>query len=396
MAVNRKHGVRSGLEVLLKDRLGLLRGRRVGLLAHPAAVSSDLEHAADVLPASGVNLCCLFGPEHGIRGAAQDMMGVDTAHDPRLRIPAYSLYGARPENLRPDPKWLTELDVFVIDLQDIGSRYYTYIWTMILAIQACAEAGLDVVVLDRPNPLGGQIVEGRGIEPDFESFVGLHSLLVRHGMTPGEIARLVTQEQNIEVGLEVVTCQGWQRDAYFDELDLFWVMPSPNMPTLDTALVYPGACLIEGTNLSEGRGTTRPFEIIGAPWVDGRVLATALEKENLPGVRFRPLWFCPTFHKYSQQLCGGIQIHVLDRRRFCPFRTGVALLIHAHQLWPHDFVWRQTAYEFVTEHPAMDLLAGATWLRTGVEENATLFDLAQSWAEEERRFVERRRAYLLY
>ena len=206
-----KHGVRSGLDVLLKDRLDLLRGRRVGLLAHPAAVSSDLSHAADALVASGVNLCCLFGPEHGVRGAAQDMTGVDTTHDPRLRIPAYSLYGTRLESLKPAPEWLTELDVLVIDLQDIGSRYYTYVWTMILAIQACAEAGLDVVVLDRPNPLGGQMIEGRGIERGFESFVGLYPILVRHGMTPGEIARLVTQEQSLEVALDVAG-KGVNRD----------------------------------------------------------------------------------------------------------------------------------------------------------------------------------------
>jgi uncharacterized protein YbbC (DUF1343 family) len=388
--------VRTGLEVLLRDRRELLRGRSVALLSNPTSVNAELQHAADLLCAAGVELRCLFGPEHGVRGEAQDMIAVDAARDPRLGVPVHSLYGTTAESLRPRPETLRGLETLIIDLQDIGSRYYTFVWTMALVAEACAVAGVEVIVLDRPNPIGGEIIEGPPIDPGGESFVGLHSVPVRHGMTPGEIARLFVAERKLDVALEVVPLEGWRRALYFDEITAPWVMPSPNMPTLDTALVYPGCCLIEGTNLSEGRGTTRPFEIFGAPWVDGWALARALDAEDLPGVRFRPLCFRPSFHKYRDTVCGGVQIHVVDRRRFRPLRTGVAIVLCARRLWPEQMRWRDDAYEFVAERPAIDLLAGGDWLRRGVERGASLDELTATWPEEERAFAERRRPFLLY
>jgi uncharacterized protein YbbC (DUF1343 family) len=391
-----RHRVHTGLEILLEERMDSLRGKRVGLLANPSSVHVNLGHASDLLRASGADLRVLFGPEHGIRGEAQDMIGVESGVDPRLGLPVFSLYGQTSEALRPRRDSLEDLDVLIVDLQDIGSRYYTYCWTMILCVSACAEAGVSVIILDRPNPLDGMTLEGPGIEEGFTSFVGMYSVPVRHGLTIGELARLWSTERNVALDLEVIPMRGWRRRMFFDELNLPWVLPSPNMPTLDTALVYPGTCLLEGTNLSEGRGTTRPFEILGAPWVDGWELTAALEREDLPGVKFRPLSFRPCFHKHAQKVCGGVQIHIMDRQRFASFRTGVALLLHLHRLWPGEFQWRKEAYEFVTNRPAIDLLAGGTWLRQGIEKGADLPSLISFWRSAEYAFSERRRPHLLY
>ncbi|MFH1131293.1 MAG: DUF1343 domain-containing protein [Pseudomonadota bacterium] len=385
-----------GLEVVLEERLGLLAGRRIGLLCNHAAVNSQFKHVADLL-AKVSNLRCLFGPEHGVRGEAQDMIGVGEGRDACLDLPVYSLYGASVDSLRPQTEWLADLDLVLIDLQDIGSRYYTFVWTMALMMQVCAEMGVSVVVLDRPNPIGGEKIEGPLIENGFFSFVGHHSVPIRHGMTIGEMARLVHKELALYgCELQVVPMEGWQRNMYYDQTGLPWVLPSPNMPTLDTALVYPGACLFEGTNLSEGRGTTRPFEILGAPWVDGNVLAEALEKEDLPGVGFRPICFTPTFHKHSGKPCGGIQIHVVAREKFRPLLTGVAILRQVHNLWPKQFEWRKEAYEFVADRPAIDLLAGGAWLRKGIEAGATLEKLTGHWNAAESEFARRRKPYLIY
>lgn len=385
-----------GLELLLKEHSKLIKGRKIGLLAHSASVNAKLIHGADLLNVAGVDIKCLFGPEHGIRGEAQDMIPVETVHDPRLGVPVYSLYGQKLQSLKPSPQVLANLEVVIIDLQDIGSRYYTYVWTMVLMMEACAQVGIPVIILDRPNPINGIDIEGPSIEPGYHSFVGLHSLPVRHGLTLGEIARLVVKERKIEVQLDIIKVQGWSRHLYFDQMDLPWVMPSPNMPTLETAIVYPGACLFEGTNISEGRGTTRPFEIIGAPWIDGWQLAIALMEEDLPGVLFRPLTFRPTFHKYMHQCCGGIQIHVTDRNRYRPWRTGITILHHVNRLWPDSFAWRDQPYEFVTEHPAIDLLAGGPWLRQGIQDKVPLSELMRYGEPEEKSFLERRQPFLLY
>lgn len=385
----------TGLERVLADRQDALAGKRVGLIANPTTVDARLRHAVDLLAAHPrVDLRVLFGPEHGLRGDAQYMIAVDAARDPRTGLPVHSLYGADEASLTPRPETLDGLDAVVFDIQDVGARYYTYVWTMVLAMRACAEAGVGFVVLDRPNPLGGREVEGGAIEPGYHSFVGLCSVPNRHGLTAGEIARWIAHREALDVDLEVVTMQGWQRDMYFEDTSLPWVMPSPNMPTRDTALVYPGMCLLEGTELSEGRGTTRPFELAGAPFVDGHALAAALE--GLPGLCARPVVFTPTFEKHTGQPCGGVQLHVTDRAGFRPYLTGVAFLRAARDLWPERFAWRAHAYEFVDHIPAIDLLAGSPALRQGIEAGASLDELAATWAAAEAAFREQRDPWLLY
>jgi uncharacterized protein YbbC (DUF1343 family) len=395
----------TGLEILSSERLDLCRGRRVGLLCHPASVTADLTHAVDRLIAVGIRPTRLFGPEHGVRGEAQDMIGVDGERDSRTGIPVTSLYGESVESLEPPPEALADIDVLLVDLQDVGSRYYTYVWTMALCMKAAARAGVEVVVLDRPNPLGGAHVEGGDVDPAVESFVGLGSVPVRHGLTIGELAQLVRAgitwggarfAEPLDCALTVVKMRGWSRLDAFEATGLPWVLPSPNMPTPDTAYVYPGMCLIEGTNVSEGRGTTRPFEIIGAPFIDGHRLAQRLSDYDLPGVRFRPLSFRPTFHKFGGQSCGGIQLHVFDRRTFRPYRTGVAVLRELWAVGGEAFRWRTEKYEFVSDRPAIDLLTGSDAVRLGIERGLPLEEIFATWVSAERAFADRRRAHLLY
>jgi uncharacterized protein YbbC (DUF1343 family) len=387
----------SGLDRLVAGELGPLRGRRIGLLAHPASVDRELRHAVDLLAAApGLELVRLFGPEHGLRGSAQDMIAVDEDTDRRSGLPVIGLYAAEADSLAPRAADLEGLDALVYDLQDVGARYYTYVWTLVLSMRVCAEAGVAVIVLDRPNPLGGAVVEGPPIEPGYESFVGLASVPIRHGLTAGELARLMAAREGLDVELEVVTMKGWDRSMWFDETGLPWVLPSPNMPTLETAVVYPGMCLVEGTELSEGRGTTRPFEIAGAPGIDEHELAAALAAEGLPGARFRPLTFEPTFQKHAKSACGGVQIHVTDRDTYRASAAGVAFLAAAHRALPEAFAWRTRAYEFVADIPAIDLLAGSPALRRGIEAGATLAELTAGWAENEAAFQGERAAHLLY
>jgi uncharacterized protein YbbC (DUF1343 family) len=397
--------VETGLEVLCAERLALCQGRRVGVLCNPASVTSELVHVVDRLIAAGIRPRRLFGPEHGVRGEAQDMIGVEEERDRRTGIPVSSLYGDSIGSLTPTPPALAEIDVLLVDLQDIGSRYYTYVWTMALAMQAAAKAGVQVVVLDRPNPIGGVDIEGGAVDAGYESFVGLGSIPVRHGLTIGEIARLVQAglpwggprfAAPLDVDLEVVPVRGWRRRELFGATGLPWVLPSPNMPTIDTAIVYPGLCLIEGTNVSEGRGSTRPFEIIGAPFVDGYRLAERLGAHDLPGVRFRPLSFRPTFHKHAGKSCGGVQLHVTDRMTFRPYRTGVALLRELWALGDGSFAWRTEPYEFVSDRLAIDLLTGGDAVRLGIERGLPLEEIFATWLPAERAFAERRRPYLLY
>jgi|SRR5688572_4847302 len=384
--------VASGLERVIADAGGVLRGRRVGLIANPTAVDAELRHAADLLAAlPGVELTALFGPEHGVRGDAQDMIAVDAtadrARDPRTGAAVFSLYGHDPASLTPTPAMLEACDVMVYDVQDVGARYYTFVWTMVLAMRACAAAGKPFVVLDRPNPIGGTQVEGGAIDPGYDSFVGLVSCPNRHGLTAGEIAAWRRAEEHLDLDLTIVDAAGWRREMYFEDTGLPWVMPSPNMPTRDTALVYPGMCLVEGTELSEARGTTRPFELSGAPYLDPYALAAALAP--LPGAIFRPTYFTPTFHKHGKQACGGVQIHVTDRRAFLPYRTGVAFVKACRDLAPDRFAWRTRAYEFVDAIPAFDLLAGTGRVRAGIDAGASLDDLAATWAPAERELAAR-------
>lgn len=390
--------VASGLDRIELDARDRIAGRRVSLLCHPASVNARLEHARLVLARAGADIVSLLGPEHGIDATAQDMAAV--GHGSRDQVPIHSLYGSHAESLRPTADMFCDADVLVCDLQDIGSRYYTYVWTVVLAAEVALAAGLSVLVLDRPNPLGGcdRDVEGGSIEPGYESFVGLHPVATRHGMTVGELAKLALQERRA-AGIErfeVVACTGWRRHMAFNATGLPWVMPSPNMPTLDTAWIYPGQCLLEGTNLSEGRGTTRPFELFGAPWLDGTALCAAIDPACLPGVHLRPTAFEPTFQKHAQQRCGGAQIHVLDRDRVQSLLTTYAILRAAWQLGAGASAWRAEAYEFVTDKPAIDLLAGGSWLRDGIEAGTDPRDLVAAQAHARDQFVARRRAFLIY
>jgi uncharacterized protein YbbC (DUF1343 family) len=379
--------VEPGLQRLLRDDTAMrrLHGRRVGLLCNPTSVSPDLHHAVDLLR-DRVELSCLFGPEHGVRGEAQDMIAVDTGVDRMSGLRVHSLYGDDESSLRPTDAMLGDIDILVCDLQDIGTRYYTYAWTIILAMQACAKKGIPVVVCDRPNPLGGEEIEGPSIRAGFESFVGLYPIANRHGLTLGELCRHINQAHSLGCDLQVVPMTGWRRSMHYEDGGLPWVLPSPNMPTPDTAFVYPGLCLIEGTELSEGRGTTRPFEIVGAPYIDGPRLQAELDRCDLPGARFRPLTFRPTFHKFAGAVCGGIQIHVADRRSFRPYRTGVAILHCVRRLWPTEFAWRRRRYEFVSDKPAIDLLAGGPILREQIDGGADLREIVASWREDEEAF----------
>jgi uncharacterized protein YbbC (DUF1343 family) len=386
-----------GLEVLAARRFRPLARRSVGLVCNPTAVTRRLVHAADLLHgAPGVRLAALFGPEHGVRGDAQYMAAVRGERDPRTGVPAHSLYGETQESLRPRPEQLAGLDLLVFDVQDVGARYYTYQATMMLCMEAAAAAGIGFVVLDRPNPIGGVLVEGPALRPGFESFCGLHDLAVRHGMTVGELALLFREERGLGLELEVVPCRGWRRGASFRETGLPWVFPSPNMPTPQTALVYPGMCLLEGTNLSEGRGTTRPFELLGAPWLDGHRLAADLARERLPGVLFRPASFVPTWDKHAGVRCHGVEVHVAEPARFRPFRTALAAVLHARRQDPARFAWRTEAYEFVSGVLAFDLLCGSSREREGIERGATLAELGRPIVSEERAFARRRAPYLRY
>ena len=385
--------MRSGLEKVLA-RPGLLRGRRIGLIANPSSITPGLEHAAlALLRTRGVNLVALFGPEHGIWANAQDLVEVEDSKDAKTGLPVFSLYG---RTRVPTAAMLQNLDALVFDVQDVGSRFYTFIYTMLHAMQACAAHGKALFVLDRPNPLGGATVEGNGLDPAFRSFVGMHPLATRHGMTVGELALLFRAELQLDVALHVVKLEGWRREMDFDETGLPWVMPSPNMPTLDTAFVYPGACLIEGTNLSEGRGTTRPFEVVGAPWLDPWALAEAMNRERIPGVRFRANYFTPTFQKHAERVCGGVAIHVTDRRRFPAFPAYLLLIAHARRLDPKHFAWREPPYEFEFVKPPIDILCGTDKVRRAIERGEGIRGLIPGWQREVAEFRRRRRKYLLY
>jgi uncharacterized protein YbbC (DUF1343 family) len=388
----------SGLDVLAADRFRLLRGARVGLVCNPTAVDRRLVHAADLLHAApGVQLAALFGPEHGVRGDAQYMAAVGEERDARTDVRAFSLYGDSVASLRPTAAQLEGLDALVFDVQDVGTRFYTYQATMMLCMEAAAEAGLAFVVLDRPNPIDGVSVEGPRLRPGFESFCGLHDLAVRHGMTVGELALLFQAERNL-AGLEltVVHAHGWRRAQRYRETGLPWVFPSPNMPTPETALVYPGMCLLEGTNLSEGRGTTRPFELFGAPWLDAAALAEALAAERLPGAGFRPVSFVPTWDKHAGVRCHGVELVVTDPARFRPFRTGLACVVAARAQDAKRFAWRTEPYEFVEGIRAFDLLCGSAREREAIEGGASAAELAKAFVPEERAFERRRRPYLVY
>ena len=390
--------VKTGLERLLTEEVGRLKGRKIGLCCNPTTVDQSYRHIVELFHEHpDIELVALFGPEHGIRGEAQDMIGVTgQAVDPLTGVPIFSLYGDSEDSLRPKPEMLEGVDLLIFDIQDVGSRYYTYIYTMSFLMEAAGKADIEVMVLDRPNPINGVHVEGPSIEDDYTSFVGCYPIANRHGMTAGELALMFRDKFGIHCKLQVIEMSGWKRSMWMDQTGVNWVMPSPNMPTLDTAIVYPGGCLFEGTNLSEGRGVTRPFELVGAPYLEPFELVTKLHAFNLPGVRFRPLRFMPTFHKWANESCGGVQIHVTDRDTFKPFLTGVAFMQVCYQMAPEAFAWRTEEYEFVSDRLAIDLLCGGTGIREAIEQSRDPYEIESTWLPAQEKFMKEREPFLLY
>jgi uncharacterized protein YbbC (DUF1343 family) len=383
-----------GIEVLLKKRLNLIRGARVGAVVHPASVLPDLQHTADALLASDCRLVSLFGPQHGARGEKQDnMIESEFYRDPDTALPVLSLYG---RTRRPTAEMLNDIDALIYDLQDAGTRVYTFIYTMAYCMEACAIEKKKMIVLDRPNPVNGLQVEGNLLNPEYSSFVGLYPIPMRHGMTAGELALMFNSEFAIGCDLTVIEMENWRRSYWYDQTGLPWVQPSPNLPTLDSAIVYPGSVLVEGTRLSEGRGTTRPFELIGAPFINSRIYAGRLNALKLPGVWFRPAYFEPTFQKWAAEICGGVQIHVTDRDAFEPYLTGIAAISIARILYPEFFQWQDPPYEYELVKRPIEILCGGNNIPRMIQSNTPLDQIRQSWQDDIASFRRRRKPYLLY
>jgi uncharacterized protein YbbC (DUF1343 family) len=383
--------VRLGNEVLLEQNLDRIRNLRIGLVTNHSGVTSDLTRTADVLRrCPGLQLAALLAPEHGITGEAENGTRIAPCIDRATGVPVFSLYGNAPE---PTPDMLEEVGVLLFDIQDVGARFYTYISTLAFAMQGAAKHGTPFIVLDRPNPIGA-LLEGNLVETGWTSFVGIYPILLRHGMTVGELAQMFNGEFGIGAELTVVPMQGWSRTMLFGETGLSWVPPSPNMPTPDTALVYPGTCLLEGTNMSVGRGTAKPVEQSGAPFVMGDVLADALNARALPGVRFRPVCFVPGFGRYAGQRCEGVQLHITDRACFRPVRAALEIIVCLRTLYPDDFAWSTPARPGERYH--FDLLAGTDRVRTAIESGASAADIVGAWSGEQEAFREMRAPYLLY
>lgn len=390
--------VTSGCQRLL-EQASCLRGRPYGLLAHGASITVDGRPLHLALAASAAGPAAgLFGPEHGYYGIEQDMVASRHETDPWTGAPILSLYGDDEASLRPSPKAFDGLAVLIIDLQDVGSRYYTYVATAVWAAEAALEAGVEVWILDRPNPLGGEVVEGNRISAPFHSFVGAFDTPVRHGLTLGELVSLEARRRQWPDGWKVWTMEGWRRAMTWRETGLPWVAPSPNMPTLETAAVYPGGCLIEATDLSEGRGTTRPFQLIGAPGVDPVALTEDLNGRRLPGIRCLPTYFRPQFQKHSGVACGGLQLILTDSVALTAYRLGLEILAAFRRQMGDAFSWRRQAYEFVDDRPAIDLLTGSTEPRRALESGDAdaLESWMATWGVEERSFDDERRSVLLY
>ncbi len=387
--------VKLGVEKSLAENVNHLKNSRIGLICNQASVDHKFNHAADLyFHNPEINLTTLFGPQHGIRGDVQDNM-VETSHgvDKRTNLPVYSLYS---ETREPTEEMLKNVDILVFDLQDIGGRVYTFIYTMAYAMKACAKFGKKFIVCDRPNPINGIDIEGSLLEKGHESFVAQYPLPMRHGMTVGELARFFNDEFNIKCELEIIKLDGWDRKNYLDETDAPWVIPSPNMPTVDTAVVFPGTVYFEGTQVSEGRGTTRPFEFVGADFINAYDFADALSEIGLEGVIFRPTNFQPTFQKYAGKSCGGVFVHVTDRRKFKPVITGVAMVKTLFDMYPNRFKWKEPPYEYEFERNPFDVIAGNTRLRQAFENGDSLNEIKACWENDEKLFSEIRKKYLLY
>ncbi len=390
-----KQSISLGLEKLLEGTLDLVRGSRVGLICNQASVNHGYEHAADLLNQHPeIDLRALFGPQHGIRGDVQDNM-IETDHsvDKKTGLPVYSLYS---ETREPTEDMLRDVDVLVFDMQDVGCRIYTFVYTMANCMRAARKYGKRVVVCDRPNPINGKDVSGNVLESEFASFVGQFPTPTRHGMTPGELALLFNQHFSIGCDLDVVTMGGWRRELWLDETDSPWVLPSPNMPTVDAATVFPGTVHFEGTQLSEGRGTTRPFELIGAPYIDPDAYADRLNRLGFDGVYYRACVFQPTFQKHGGVSCGGVQIHVVNRDTFEPVGAGVAMVKTAYDMYPDHFLWKEPPYEYVFDKNPFDVISGTDKIRRAFESGADLAAIVESWQQPLKEFLEIRQGYLLY
>ena len=387
--------IRLGLESLLEEKIGLVKGARVGLICNQASVDHGFRHAADLLHEHpDIQLNALFGPQHGIRGDVQDNM-IETEHTTDLQtgLPIHSLYS---ETREPTEAMLNDVDVLVFDMQDVGCRIYTFAYTMANSMIAARKFGKKVIVCDRPNPINGLRIEGNVTEPEHVSFVGQYSIPTRHGMTLAELAKLFNSHFEIGADLEIVPMEGWTRDLWFDQTDAPWVMPSPNIPTPDSATVFPATVYFEGTQISEGRGTTRPFELIGAPYINPEKYAVELNGLNLPGVFFRSCIFRPTFQKHGGVSCGGVQLHVTDREAFEPVITGLHMVQVAYDLYTGDFRWKEPPYEYVYDRNPFDVIAGTSSIRRAIEEGTRVETLQESWKPELERFVNARAAQLLY
>jgi len=393
--MNKHYNIRLGVEKLLTEDIGVLGGMRVGLICNQASVDHNFSHVADLFSENRkIDLTTFFGPQHGIRGDVQDNM-IETGHsvDEKTGLPIYSLYS---EIREPSEKMLEEVDALVFDLQDIGGRVYTFIYTMANAMKACAKFNKKMVVCDRPNPINGIDVEGNLLEKGHESFVGQYALPMRHGLTVGELAKLFNVEFGIGCDLEVIEMDGWRREYFIDETDAPWVIPSPNMPTLDAAIVFPGTVYFEGTQVSEGRGTTRPFEYVGAPYVDSEEFADALNSLNMVGVIFRPTNFLPTFQKYKDVVCGGVFVHVRSRKEFKPVITGLAMVKTVFDLYREQFEWKKPPYEYVFDRNPFDVIAGTTKIREAFERGDKIASIEDSWKEDVAEFRLLRKDYLIY
>jgi uncharacterized protein YbbC (DUF1343 family) len=380
-----------GVEVLLDEEKKLIEGKKVGLITNPTGIDQQLNSIVDLLHNdSAVDLTALYGPEHGVRGSAQAGEYLEFYTDEETGIPVYSLYG---QTRKPTPEMLEDVDVLLFDIQDVGTRFYTYIYTMAYAMEAAAENDKEFIVLDRPNPISGTEVEGPVLDTEYASFVGKYPIPLKHGMTVGELAKLFNEKFEIGADLTVVEMQGWERDMYYEDTPLEFVLPSPNMPTLDTALVYPGAALIEGTNVSEGRGTTKPFEMIGAPFINSTDLAAEMNKLDLGGVRFRAASFTPMFSKHRGQLTHGVQIHVTDKEKFKPVEMGLHLVKTIHDMYPDDFEFRAENSSGIS---FFDLLVGNGWIRDAIHNGQSVNEIQAKWEQGLEDFQETREDYLLY
>lgn len=392
--MTRKH-IKLGLEKLLEQQSHLLHGAKVGLICNQASVDRNFHHAADLLHEHPeVSLRALFGPQHGIRGDLQDNM-IETEHavDQQTGLPIHSLYS---ETREPTEAMLDGLDVLVFDMQDVGCRIYTFAYTMANSMIAARKFGKKVIVCDRPNPISGQHVEGNILEPEQASFVGQFAIPTRHAMTLGELAKLFNDHFGLGCDLEVITMDGWERSDWQDQTDAPWVMPSPNIPTIDSATVFPGTVHFEGTQLSEGRGTTRPFELVGAPYIDAEEYARKLNERELAGVYFRSCIFRPTFQKHAGVSCGGVQIHVLDREKFEPVITGITMVKMAYDLYTDEFRWKEPPYEYVYDRNPFDVIAGTSTIREAIEAGRSVESLEASWQEGLEAFSRVREGHLLY